>query len=212
MPSYQYIFTMQNLRRVAVVISIIVLVALLFAVGVVCGVKVARLTRWGSRPPPVSTPALLLQVQALSELTTVKYVIEKVEVLEVPSEHYVGQLVGSQNRVLLLAHGVVKAGINLDQIQPADIEITDKRVSVKLPSAVIVDSYLDEAQTKVIDRSTGLLAPSDKDLEQTARKNALDAIRRAARTNGILTEAEVRARAQLVNLFTQLGYEKVEFK
>jgi hypothetical protein len=151
-------------------------------------------------------------VQALSELTTVKYVIEKVEVLEIPSQNMVGQFIGSQNRVLLLAHGVVKAGIDLDHLQPSDLEINGKRISIKLPSSEIVDAYLDENQTKVIDRSTGLLAPPDRDLEQTARKNALDAIRRAARTNGILNEADVRARAQLINLFTQLGFEKVEFK
>ena len=203
---------MRNLRKAVVIMAASVLLGFLFLAGILCGFKVAVLTGAAFRPKTPATPALLLQVQALSELTTVKYVIEKVEVLEIPSQNMVGQFIGSQNRVLLLAHGVVKAGIDLDHLQPSDLEINGKRISIKLPSSEIVDAYLDENQTKVIDRSTGLLAPPDRDLEQTARKNALDAIRRAARTNGILNEADVRARAQLINLFTQLGFEKVEFK
>jgi Protein of unknown function (DUF4230) len=203
---------MQNARKAIVIMAASVLLGFLFLAGIFCGFKVAVLTGAALRPRTPATPALLLQVQALSELTTVKYVIEKVEVLEVPAQSVVGQFIGSQNRVLLLAHGVVKAGIDLDHLQPADLEVSGKRISIKLPAAEIVDAYLDENQTKVIDRTTGLLAPPDKDLEQTARKNALDAIRRAARTNGILSEADVRARAQLINLFTQLGFEKVEFK
>src|SRR5262245_605018 len=203
---------MRNLRKAIVIMAAAVLLGFLFLIGIFCGFRVAMLTGAAFRPKTPATPALLLQVQALSELTTVKYVIEKVEVLEIPAQNVVGQFIGSQNRVLLLAHGVVKAGIDLNQIQPADLEVSGKQITIKLPTAEIVDAYLDENQTKVIDRTTGLLAPPDKDLEQTARQNALDAIRRAARTNGILSEADLRARAQLINLFTQLGFEKVEFK
>ncbi len=184
-------------------------IALVFSIGIFFGFKLSSF-RSGARS--YSTPALLTQVQALSELVTVKYVIEKVEVLEVPSENIVGQVIGSQNRMLLLAHGVVKAGIDLDRLSAEDIQIDGNTVSIKLPRSKITDSYLDENETKVIDRTTGLLAPSTKDLEQTTRRNALDNIQRAARTSGILNEADQRARQQLTSFFTQLGFEKVEFK
>lgn len=184
--------------------------AVLFAIGMFCGIKLAY---WrGSKASGYNTPALLTQVKALSELITIQYVIEKVEVLEVPSENVVGQFIGSQNRLLLLAHGVVKAGINLNQLQHDDLQIEGKRISIRLPPARITDSYLDEKETKVIDRSTGLLAPPAKDLEQTTRRNALDNIQRAARSSGILSEADARAKAQLTAFFTQLGFEKVEFR
>jgi hypothetical protein len=107
---------------------------------------------------------------------------------------------------------VVKAGIDLDRLSAEDIQIDGNTVSIKLPRSKITDSYLDENETKVIDRTTGLLAPSTKDLEQTTRRNALDNIQRAARTSGILNEADQRARQQLTSFFTQLGFEKVEFK
>lgn len=163
-------------------------------------------------PRSFSTPALLQQVRGLSELVTVQYNISKVEVLEVPSENIVGQMLGSQNRILLLANGIVKAGIDLQLLEPDDIRIEDRRISLRLPPPQITDSYLDDKETKVIDRSTGLLAPPAKDLEAETRRNALDSIRRAARTSGILSEADQRARAQLLAFLKLVGFETVEFR
>jgi hypothetical protein len=198
---------MDKSRRVMLAL----LVAILFAFGIFLGHYVTRLLASNSAPRIYSTPVILQQVQTLSELVTVSYVMEKVQILEVPSENMIGQAIGSRNRVLLLAHGVVKAGIDLKQLQPADLSVTGTTVTVKLPPARITDAYLDEKQTKVIDRSTGLLAPSDKDLEQTARQHAVDDIRNAAGRNGILIDAEERARKQLAALFLQLGFKEVEF-
>ena len=187
------------------------LVGVLFAAGLYSGFKISGWRGFHSAPVTYSTPTLLLQVQTLSELVTVKYVMEKVQVLEVPSENILGQAIGSRNRVLLLAHGIVKAGIDLKRLKPEDLQVSGKQIVLKLPPCQIIDAYLDENATQVIDRQTGLLAPSDKNLEQTSRQNALDTIRRAAREAGILNDAEERAQAQLKNLFHQLGFEKVEF-
>jgi hypothetical protein len=187
------------------------LLAILFAAGLVLGLKFSTwLPRSSART--YNTPALLQQVQTLSELVTVKYVIEKVEILEVPSENLVGQMIGSRNRVLLLAHGVVKAGIDFQKMNQEDIAVEGRTIIVKLPPAHITDAYLDDSQTRIIDRTTGLLAPPAKDLEQTARQNAIDSIRRAARKGGILTDADERARKQIAALFIQSGFETVEFR
>jgi adenine/guanine phosphoribosyltransferase-like PRPP-binding protein len=62
----------------------------------------------------------------------------------------------------------------------------------------------------VIERSTGLLRVFDKDLEQSARQNAVDDIRRSARTAGILQDAVERAQAQVKSLCRQMGFEEVE--
>ena len=188
-----------------------VLTVIILGFGILVGIVVSRFV---DAPAArfYNTSAILRQVQTLSHLVTVKYVMEKVEILEVPSENTIGRLVGSQNRLLLLAHGIVKAGTDLGKLKSEDIQVRGNRVVIKLPPAQITDAYLDEHQTKVIDRTTGLLAPSDKDLERTARQNAVEAIRRAARTSGILSDADERARDQLKVLFLQLGFEEVEFR
>ena len=76
----------------------------------------------------------------------------------------------------------------------------------------MLDAYLDDKKTQVIERSTGLLRFFDKDLEQTARQNATDDIARAARLGGIGKDADLRAKEQLKQLFLQMGFEEVEFR
>ncbi len=188
------------------------LLALLFGLGVLCGLKLSWWWSSNSAARLYNTVAILQQVKTLSELVTVQYVLEKVVGLEVPSENLVGQMIGSQNRLLLLAHGTVKAGIDLGKLKPEDLLAHEKTIFINLPKAQITDAYLDEQLTKVIDRKTGLLAPSDKDLEQNVRQHAVDDIRRAAREGGILKAADERARAQLRALLLQLGFEKVQFE
>ena len=62
--------------------------------------------------------------------------------------------------MLLLAHGVVKAGIDLKRLQPGDVAITGKKISLRLPPPLITDAYLDDRASQVIDRTTGLLRQS----------------------------------------------------
>jgi hypothetical protein len=117
-----------------------------------------------------------------------------------------------ESRVLLLAHGVVKAGVDLKRLQPGDITISDATISIRLPIPQITDAYLDDKETKVIDHTTGLLRAYDKDLEQTARQNAVNDIARAARRGGILDDANTRARQELETLLKRTGFERVEFR
>ena len=184
---------------------IIVGLVLAIAVGVAlfCALMWVRLP--GLRGPPKiqNTTTILKQVQTLSDLVTVKYVLEKVVILE-DIKWY------GENRVLLVAHGIVKAGVDLQQIKPEDVRLTEKKVVLKLPQARIMDAYLDEQKTRVVDRTTGLLRTFDRDLEQNARRQAVDDLRIAARYNGIYEDAQERARSQLANFFHQLGIE-IEF-
>src|SRR6266487_2678215 len=109
-----------------------------------------------SVPPKIqNTATILKQVQTLSELVTVKYVLEKVVILE-DIKWY------GENRVLLVAHGIVKAGVDLKEIKPEDVRVEDKKIVLKLPRARITDVYLDDQKTRVVDRSTGLLRAFNK--------------------------------------------------
>jgi hypothetical protein len=190
---------MQRTRVVVVLIA----AAIVFVVGLWLGAVALRSVGLGGGLKSYNTATVLRQVQALSQLVTVKYVMEKVVVLE--DVKWFGE-----SRVLLIAHGVVKAGVDFDQMNPEDLCVAEKRISVRLPPPQITDAYLDDKQTRVIERSTGLLRVFDKDLEQSARQNAVDDIRRAARTAGILQDAEERAQAQVKSLCRQMGFEEVE--
>jgi len=194
-------------RRFSIVAIIAGLLVAIFIGGLGLGYLLPPWLGLFPRRVVYNTATVIQQIQTVSELVTVKYVLERVVILE--DVKWIAGL--GESRVLLLAHGVVKGGIDLSKLQEGDVRISGKKVVIKLPPARIMEAYLDEKQTRVIERTTGLLRTFDKDLEQTARQNAVDDIRRAARTGGILTEADIRARAQLTNLFKQIGFESVEF-
>src|SRR5207247_2685385 len=149
------------------------LVFVIFAAGLWLGVKVSRLTASHFGPRQEDTFAVVRQVQALADLVTVKYVVEKVVILESPPGSAVGQFVQGNNRVMLLAHGTVKAGIDLKRLKPEDVQFVGNTIRIHLPLPQITDAYLDEHATKVIDWQKGFLRDYDKDLEQTARQNAV---------------------------------------
>lgn len=199
---------MQKLKRG----TILLLVAALFGFGIFCGLRVAHWAGTRSASRMYSGPALLKQVQTLSELVTVKYVIEKTEVWNDPPKSLLAQFVAGENHILLIARGIVKAGVDLSQLKPEDLQVSDKTIVVTLPPARVTDAYLDDKETKVIERTTGFLRSFDKDLEQNVRSTAVEDMRVAALREGIRKDADERARAQLKALFVQLGFEKIEFR
>lgn len=185
-------------------ILVTIMLAIIFIVGLALGFKLTQWVKGGSSLHEMNTVTVVQQIQTLADLVTVKYVVEKVVVLEDVKWY-------GENRVLLLAHGVVKAGIDLKDLPPEAVKISGKKITLHLPPPQITDAYLDDKRTSVIDHTTGLLRSFDKDLEQTARKTAVADLRVAARQNGILNDADERARLQLAAFFHQAGYDQIEF-
>ncbi len=182
------------------------LIAALIVLVFVGGLWLGFTSRWlkGGGSHEENTATVVEQIQTLSDLVTVKYVVEKVEILD-DAKWY------GENRVLLLAHGIVKAGIDLQRLKPGDVTVSGKKIVIRLPPPQITDAYLDDSQTRVIDYTTGLLRQFDKNLEDTARANAVSDIQRAARNNGILNDADERAKLELALFLHQAGFEQVEF-
>jgi hypothetical protein len=201
-----YIPAMQRLRNFFWMLVMLGLLAL----GIYLGLTVAR---WrGGDLHVQNAETIIQQVQTLSDLVTVKYVMQKVEYVDSPPGTTLGQFIQGDNKVLLLAQGIVKAGIDLKKIKADDVDISGKCLTIKLPKPEITDAYLDDTQTKVIERTTGFLRSLDKDLEQTTRQYAVDDIRRAAQQGGILNDANDRARMELRTFFQQAGFGTVEFR
>src|SRR5664280_2661157 len=123
-------------------------------------------TRWAGRGAGLhfwNTTRVVHEVQSLSDLVTVKYVMNKVVVLEDVKWY-------GENRVLLLAQGVVKAGIDLKRLKPEDVAITGKKICLHLPPTQITDAYLDDAASQVIDHTTGFLRACSRSLSKARRK------------------------------------------
>ena len=188
------------LKRVAGILAILIVI---FALGLIFGMAGYRF--FGPHGTGYSGPALLTKVQTLSQFVTVKYSLEKV--VEFDDAKWYGD-----SRVLLVAHGVVKAGIDFSQMAPGDIEISGKKITMVLPRSRVTDTYLDDHKTQIIDHSTGAFRMFDKDLEQSARQRAVDELRLAASQNGILNGAAEKGRTQLTVLLYQLGFTDINLK
>ncbi len=193
-----------RLAAMAVVAAILAGLALLFLV-------VLPLLK--NKPPAkiAATPNLVVQVQGLSQLVTVKYVIEKIVKLESEPALY-GLLPG--DRIIIVAHANVKAGVDLSQITADDLKVDDSRktLSLTLPPAKITDCYLDEKQTQIWEHKTALFRSFDKNLEHNAREQALREIMLAAGESGIQKEALERAKTQLTQFFHALGFTEVDIR
>lgn len=191
------------LRWVLGIGALVVLLALI-TLGAVIGWFAARISGAGSPSPTIaSTPTLIRQVQGLNQLVSVKYVLEKVVIVE-DAKWY------GDSRLLMVAHGVAKAGVDLSKLRDEDIRIRGTAARITLPRPLILDVYLDERRTQVVERTTGLLRDFDKDLEQDARRQAVDQMKLAVRDTGILKDAEERARLQVRGLFGRMGFTEVE--
>jgi hypothetical protein len=192
----------------------ILLVAGAFLAGLIAALIVAlMIVRRGAEPKFANTPSVIVQIQALSELVTVKYVVEKVVFAEAAKTTTLDNLLpGRDDKLTLLALGVVKAGVDLSGVRPEDVSASGGSIRITIPRAALTDQYLDEKATQVMDRRTGLLRAYDQKLEQQARQEALNEIVRAARVNGIVREADERARQQITTLLKSLGYQEVEVR
>jgi hypothetical protein len=134
--------------------------------------------------------------------------VEKVITAEV-NQGVFGPLFG--DKLLFVAHGTVIAGIDMDKIETVDLWLDGDVLKVRLPDAEIFSATLNNEQSYVYDRDTGLFTKGNPQLETEARKAAEQEILKAAQLDGILDQAQMNAEVYLERLFNSLGYLKVEF-
>jgi hypothetical protein len=110
-----------------------------------------------------------------------------------------------------VGHGYVIAGIDLSKIRSEDIHYEDGILVINLPEAEVFVATLDNNQSYVYDRETGLLTHGDINLETTARQAAEDQIKKAALEDGVINQAQANTENYLESLLNTLGYPEVTF-
>ena len=156
-------------------------------------------------PDPVT---YISEIRALARLETIQYSVEKVITAEIGQGSF-GFLFG--DKLLFVAHGIVIAGIDMEKIQPGDMQLVNGVLQVRLPPAEIFVATLNNEKSYVYDRNTGILTKSVQDLETLARQAAELEILKAASEDGILEQAQGNAELFLYKFFQALGYKDVVF-
>jgi hypothetical protein len=158
----------------------------------------------------VDQPTVVRQIQQLQRLETVSYTMDKIISGEHASPYLPKFLAG--DRLLLVVHGEVVAGINLAGLQPGDVQIHGQRVAIHLPAAQVFSTRIDNARTKVYSRDTGLFTSPDPNLESEVREEAERQLEQAALQDGILKTAGENARSTITGMLKGFGFHEVEIR
>ena len=156
-------------------------------------------------PDPIT---IIHEVRGLARLETIQYTVEKIITAEIGGGIFDFL---NQDRLLLVAHGTVIAGLDLEKITPEDLWLTDTVLNVRLPTAEVFIASLDNEKSYIFERETSILRQADTNLETLARQSAEQEIRKAAIEDGILEIAQQNAESYLSRLFLALGYADVIF-
>jgi hypothetical protein len=158
----------------------------------------------------VSQPTVVDRIQRLQRLETVVYTMDKLVTGAKENPIFPDFLAG--DRLLMMVHGEVVAGIDFSSLKPGDVRLNGREVYLRLPASQVFSTRLDSAKTRVYSRQTGLLVPTDPNLETEVRQEAERELQAAALADGILQTAQQNAASTINSLLQGLGFEKIEFE
>jgi hypothetical protein len=156
----------------------------------------------------VDVPAVLLSIQHLKQLVTVRYNIQKAIGLEEQKVPF------GTEKVLIMVQAKVSGGIDLGELGRQDVTDNESGLTIRLPAPHILDVSIDDKATKVWDRSISWWAvwvSPNPDLEQSARRAALESVQQAALDMGILSNAQENAEITIREFLNTVGISNVNF-
>ena len=157
----------------------------------------------------VSQPNVVDRIQRLQRLETVVYTMDKLVTGAKENPLLPDFLTG--DRLLMMVHGEVVAGIDFSNLKPDDVKVDGKQIHLHLPAAQVFSTRLDSGKTRVYSRQTGVLVPTDPNLETQVRQEAERQMQEAATADGILRTAQQNAASTIRSLLQGLGFERIDF-
>ena len=154
--------------------------------------------------------ALVTQVRELNRLETASMHVLHVSTITQTYQMVPDSLGGDE--LTFLAAGDVIAGVDMSLLKQEDVwRQPDGTVVLRLPPSQILVSRVDNRESRVLTRKTGLLRRADMNLESRARQHAEQEIRNEAMRKGILKLASDNAQSRLADFLHTLGFQKVTF-
>jgi hypothetical protein len=170
--------------------------------------RVEALTTRREEVIPITT--VVTRVRDLSRLETAAMHVVHVSTISQSYQLVPDAIAGDE--LTFFAAGDVIAGIDLSQLKESDVRReADGTLVMRLPPPQVLITRLDNRESRVISRKTGLLRRADMNLESRAREHAEGGIRGEAIRRGILPLAEQNAQTKLGAFVHTLGFTKVRF-
>lgn len=158
----------------------------------------------------IDVAALVTQVRELNRLETAS--MRVIHVGRVTQSYQLVPNAIAGDEITFLATGDVIAGIDLSRLKPDDVwRSPDGTINMRLPPAQVLVTRVDNKESRVLARKTGVLRRRDVDLETRARQHAEENIRTEALKKGVLPLASQNAEKKLAEFLHTMGAEKVRF-
>lgn len=157
------------------------------------------------------TPTILTAVKDIARLEVTEVQVEKVIDISERQKVVFGLLDGEDN-MLLVASGSATIGVDLEKVGPDDVTFDERTgtARLRLPSPEVFSARLDPDNTYVYRRETSVLARRNERLEGRARKEATEAVEKAASNPEIIERAKAQAERQLAALLGKVGAKRIE--
>jgi hypothetical protein len=161
--------------------------------------------------PQVDIRSLVIQqVRDASELTTAVFTMEAV----VPTQQdaKLGDFVIGTTKLLYVAYGQVRAGVDLSLLTPQDVQIQGNQLLIRLPAPQLLDSKIDVSRSRVYDYNRGFLGlgpDTAPGLQSLAQQQALEKIVAAACQESVLERANTQAKLVVSQLIRVPPYQDV---
>jgi hypothetical protein len=178
----------------------------------VTGIKMALTPQPPEEQVDVRT-VVVEQVRGASELTTAIFAMEAV--VPTTSSRTIANYEVGKTTLIYVAYGEVRAGVDLSELTPADVRVSEDTLRVSLPPPRILDSKIDVNRSDVYDYSRGFLGLGPDrapELQDKAQEAALQKVIVAACEQGILQEASTRAESVVAQLLTNTGFENIDIE
>lgn len=157
-----------------------------------------------------SSTSIVEKIRNIQELSTTIQTIETV--VPAAAERKIGDFSLATTKLLYIARGEIRAGVDLGELTPTDIKVTKNKIEITLPPAKILDSKIDVQNSRVYDYDRGFLnlgpdiAPQ---LQTLAQQKTLAEIVNRACSGDTLVQANIRAKESIVQLLGATGVKDI---
>ena len=159
--------------------------------------------RYGSRAaePSITGELIGQQLRAVEELVSLEYSYTNVGRFEDQVDFYGWKVPFTAKSFIVSYDGVIKAGVDLSQVQ-VEVDEIRQAVTVRLPASRILSHEIPEDSIEVFDESDNLFNRITIEDYTGFTLDQKKAMEQRAEDNGLLTSADEKARAAVESLLT----------
>lgn len=160
-------------------------------------------------PKIANSMPIVERIRNIQELSTTIQTIETI--VPTSAERKLGDFSVATTKLLYVARGEIRAGVDLNALTDADIKVTKNSIEIDLPPAKILDSKIDVNHSHVYDYNRGFLnlgpdvAPQ---LQTLAQRKTLAKMVNTACEEDILEEANIKAKEAIIQLLSSSSREQ----